>query len=55
MCGQCADVIREDFNQVIVRVDANQKVLDKCFICGHKGFDYDVRDKVETIKSKNQV
>ncbi|MBC3798044.1 hypothetical protein [Acetobacterium tundrae] len=44
LCNRCADVILEDEHQMIKRFDPNQKIMESCFICGFKGWDYVVED-----------
>jgi len=45
LCNRCADVILEDERQTIKRLDANQKIMEPCLICGFKGLDYVVEDR----------
>jgi hypothetical protein len=45
LCNRCADVIQEDERQTIRRVDERQKIQEPCFICGYKGWDYEVETK----------
>jgi|GEM_PF-5382110 len=45
LCNRCADVIQEDEAQTIRRVDPRQKIQEACFICGYKGWDYEVKTK----------
>ncbi|PKM61648.1 MAG: hypothetical protein CVU99_02495 [Firmicutes bacterium HGW-Firmicutes-4] len=45
LCNRCADVIQEDEGQTIRRVDPKQRIQEACFICGFRGFDYEVKNK----------
>ena len=45
LCDDCADVIKEDDTQVIVRVNRRQRVREPCYICRRCGYEYEVRDK----------
>lgn len=45
LCNRCADTFREDEMQTVERADPKQKVMGPCFLCGYKGFDYEVKDK----------
>ncbi|MEL7659595.1 hypothetical protein [Acetobacterium wieringae] len=45
LCNRCASIIEDDDEQTIRRADPRQRIQEPCFICGHKGWDYEVETK----------